>query len=309
MQDNILEITNLCKSYHGYKALDNLSFRVRRGTFFAFLGENGAGKSTTINIISSCLEKDSGDIVLAGYNLDKDRKKIQSIIGTLFQNSILDDELTVKENLRIKAAFYGIGKNEFVKRLDYLDSKLDLKRILHRRTKNLSGGERRRADIARALVHKPEFLILDEPTTGLDPKTRMMVWNTIFEIQKEEGLTIFLTTHYMEEVLKADEVIILDKGKILAYGTPASLKSKYTSNKLLWYTKRLKKFDLLLEKTSFKFTYLVDYYEIDFANYAILVDFIEKNKDIVTDFEVLKGNMDDVFLTVTGRKLGVNYED
>lgn len=300
---DIIIVNNLVKYYKDIKAVDDISFRVKEGSLFAFLGENGAGKSTTINVLCTVLEKTSGKVFIDGLDLDHDANKIRNLIGIVFQNSVLDDTLTIKENLLIRASYYGMSKIESLQRIDILDKKLGLNDILNRKYQSLSGGQRRRADIARALIHNPKILFLDEPTTGLDPKTRKIVWQTINSLRQEEKLTVFLTTHYMEETLNADEVVIIDHGHITACDTPAGLKTTYTSNRLLWYTNKESEFDDLLISNGFKFEYSVDSYKIYFVSYDKIIEFIYKNKNIVNNFEVIKGDMDDVFLNVTGKEL------
>ena len=302
--EDIIVVKNLVKYYKEVKAVDNISFSVKQGSLFAFLGENGAGKSTTINVLCTVLQKTSGKVIIDGNDLDKDANKIRNLIGIVFQNSVLDDVLTIKENLLTRASYYGMTKQDALKRIELLDTRLGLRDILNRKYSKLSGGQRRRADIARALIRDPKILFLDEPTTGLDPKTRMVVWQTINDLRKQEGLTVFLTTHYMEETLWADEVVIIDHGHITASGTPASLKSTYTSNRLYWYIQRSKEYDKLIKDNGFNFEYHVDAYQIPFTNYDDITRLIYNNKSLITNYEVIKGNMDDVFLAVTGRKLG-----
>lgn len=233
--ENIIEISNLNKSFNDIKAVDDLSFRVKRGELFAFLGVNGAGKSTTINIMSGQLSKDSGRVVINGCDLDKEKVKIKQKLGVVFQNSVLDSALSVYDNLQSRATLYSITNDEFKKRLLELSDLLDFKNLLNRTVGKLSGGQRRRIDVARALLHKPKLLILDEPTTGLDPQTRKTLWNVINELRKVENMTVFLTTHYMEEAAEADYVVILDSGKISAEGTPLSLKNTYTGDYITIY--------------------------------------------------------------------------
>ena len=193
--NNIIEINNLSRSFGEVKAVNDLSFKVKEGELFAFLGVNGAGKSTTINIICAQLEKDSGTVIIDGDDLDKSAQTIKSKIGVVFQNSVLDKALTVKDNLESRAALYGITGDEFNKRLDELVLLLDFGDLLKRTVGKLSGGQRRRIDIARALIHNPKILILDEPTTGLDPQTRRLLWNVIYALRKDRNMTVFLTTH------------------------------------------------------------------------------------------------------------------
>ncbi|MDE6105062.1 MAG: ABC transporter ATP-binding protein [Clostridia bacterium] len=298
----VIEIENLEKSFKEVKAVDNISFNVKEGELFAFLGVNGAGKSTTINIISGVLNKDSGSVKVCGYDIDSHPDIIKSKIGIVFQNSVLDKKLTVYENLKYRANLYGIFGNEFKERLEEICELLDLKEILKRPLMKLSGGQKRRIDIARALIHKPQLLILDEPTTGLDPKTRITVWSVIDKLRKENGLTVFLTTHYMEEAAVADYVVILDSGKKVAEGTPHELKNKYASDFIKFYNNREE-----AEKYCSKLGYTVnagrDYTEVELKSTTEVSKFIKEKPKLFDDFEVLKGNMDNVFLKVTGKDL------
>lgn len=212
---NIIEVKNLVKNYKDVHAVNDISFTVEEGSFFAFLGINGAGKSTTINILCTVLEKTSGNVKIGGYDLDKEKNKIKELIGIVFQGSVLDKQLTVKENLESRASYYGLNKKEIAKRIESLTQTFDLSEILKRKYGTLSGGQRRRVDIARALINRPKLLFLDEPTTGLDPKTRLQVWEIIHNLRKETGLTVFLTTHYMEETVDCDNVVIMIRAKLL----------------------------------------------------------------------------------------------
>ena len=225
---NIIQIDNLNKSFGSVNAVRNLSFRVKKGELFAFLGINGAGKSTTINIMCGQLTKDSGSVVIDKHDLDEDMDYIKRELGVVFQSSVLDSALSVYDNLESRAALYGITGMAFKNRLEELAKILDFKDLLKRTVGKLSGGQRRRIDIARALFHKPKILILDEPTTGLDPQTRQLIWTVISGFRKAEDMTVFLTTHYMEEAAEADYVVIIDDGKISAEGTPLELKNIYT---------------------------------------------------------------------------------
>lgn len=233
--DKIIEISHLSKSYGDIKAVNDLSFSVYHGELFAFLGVNGAGKSTTISIMCGQIKKDSGKIVICGKDTEKNFNSVSSDIGVVFQNSVLDKALSVKDNLRSRAALYGITGKEFKNRLDELSELLGFEDILNRTVGKLSGGQRRRIDIARALLHNPKILFLDEPTTGLDPQTRQLLWSVITMLRKTHGLTVFLTTHYMEESADSDYVVILDAGQISAEGTPLELKNKYTGDFITLY--------------------------------------------------------------------------
>lgn len=231
----IIQINHLNKSFGNVKAVQDLSFRVKEGELFAFLGVNGAGKSTTINIMCGQLSKDSGSVVINAHDLDKDMNLIKSELGVVFQSSVLDSALSVYDNLQSRAALYGITGKDFKIRLKELAKILDFENLLKRTVGKLSGGQRRRIDIARALFHKPKILILDEPTTGLDPQTRRILWNVVSDFRKNENMTVFLTTHYMEEATEADYVVIIDNGKISAEGTPLELKNIYTGDYITIY--------------------------------------------------------------------------
>ena len=302
MENNIIEIENLSKSFKDVKAVSDLSFSVKKGELFAFLGVNGAGKSTTISIICNQLKKDSGKIVIDGVDIDKNSESINSKLGVVFQASVLDGFLTVYDNLKNRAALYGIYGKEFEKRLDELSDILNFKDLLKRSVKKLSGGQRRKIDIARALFHHPKILILDEPTTGLDPQTRKNIWNVINKLRKEEQITVLLTTHYMEEAADADYVVIIDSGKKVASGTPLELKNKYTGDFITLYN--VKEEDVI--KLGFPYEVIRDAYRIAIPDIKTASDLIIEHQDIFNDFEITKGKMDDVFLQVTGKKLGDN---
>lgn len=296
---NIIEIRNLKKNYGDLKAVDDISFDVEKGSLFAFLGLNGAGKSTTINMICQILKKDGGKIIVDGLDMDEKPNDVKSRIGVVFQNSTLDAVLSVKENLTVRAGFYGLKGKEWKARLEELTKLLDLKEILNKQVGRLSGGQRRRVDIARGLIHLPKILILDEPTTGLDPQTRKKIWGLIDELRVERKMTVFLTTHYMEEADKADRVVVIDHGKIVANDTPHKLKSKYTSDYIKIYMPQNEEFEKIFgDKTK----YYGDYYRINIKDSDEAVKIIDGHKKFFSDFEILKGDMDDVFLNITGRK-------
>lgn len=298
----VIEIENLEKSFKDVKAVDNISFNVKEGELFAFLGVNGAGKSTTINIISGVLKKDGGSVKVCGYDIENHSDLVKSKIGIVFQNSVLDKKLTAYENLKYRANLYGIFGNEFTARLDEMCELLDLKDILKRPLMKLSGGQKRRIDIARALFHNPQLLILDEPTTGLDPKTRITVWSVVDKLRKESGLTVFLTTHYMEEAAVADYVVILDSGKKAAEGTPHELKNRYASDFIKFYNNR-EEAESYFKAKGYSVNSARDYTEVELKSTAEVANFFKEKPGLFDDFEVLKGNMDNVFLKVTGKDL------
>lgn len=297
--ESIIKIKDLHKSFGEIHAVNGLSIEVKRGQLFAFLGLNGAGKSTTISIMCGHETKDSGEVFIDGMNLDKDLDRVKSEIGVVFQFSVLDKVLTVKDNLQSRASLYGLSKEQFEARLNELDELLDIKSLLKRTFGKLSGGEKRRVDFARALLNKPKLLILDEPTTGLDPKTRKTVWNVIDKLRKDKEMTVFLTTHYMEETVDADYVVILDKGKIVADGTPIELKDKYTGDFVILYDVKKE----AVEKLNLPYKKIVGGYRVSVESTSVATELIKKHSELFVNYEVIKGNMDDVFLAVTGKEL------
>ncbi|MBE6588537.1 MAG: ABC transporter ATP-binding protein [Ruminococcaceae bacterium] len=296
---NMIEIDRLNKSFGDVHAVRDLSFSVREGELFAFLGVNGAGKSTTINIICGELQKDSGSVRIDGMELDREAMRIKREIGVVFQSSVLDSALSVRDNLESRASLYGITGKAFEARLEELSGLLDLGGLERRTVGKLSGGQRRRIDIARALLHRPKLLILDEPTTGLDPQTRKTLWNVIATLRREEGLTVFLTTHYMEEAADADFVVILDSGSICAEGTPLELKNTYTGDFITVYgidEEQVRMLGVGYEK-------IRDAYRLVVPNTRAATDLILRHPELFEDYEITKGKMDDVFLSVTGKTL------
>ena len=297
--NDLIEISHLCKNFGDVHAVQDLSFRVKEGELFAFLGINGAGKSTTINIMCGQLAKDTGTVKIGGVDLDNDPDGIKRSLGVVFQNSVLDKELSVQDNLQSRAALYGIRGSAFRKRLAELAELLEFSNLLKRTVGKLSGGQRRRIDIARALLHRPKILILDEPTTGLDPQTRSILWRVVGDLRKKEGMTVFLTTHYMEEAADADYVVILDSGRIAAEGTPLTLKNTYTGDFITLYGAK----EAQISRLGAPYEAIRDAYRISVPNTAAATELILKYPEIFRDYEITKGKMDDVFLAVTGKKL------
>ncbi len=295
---NMIEIRSLKKSFGDVDAVKDVSFSVKEGELFAFLGVNGAGKSTTISIICGVLPRDGGNVTVGGYDIDKDGEKIKGLIGVVFQNSVLDRALTGRDNLRSRAALYSICGKDFEDRLNELSALLDLGEILDRPIRKLSGGQRRRIDIARALLHKPRLLILDEPTTGLDPQTRKNVWEIVDRLRTEENMTVFLTTHYMEEAAEADNVVIIESGSIAAVGTPNELKKRYAGDYMTVYGVSEEK----VRSFGYPYEVIGDAIRISIPSSLSAAELIRKYPEIIVDFEVVKGKMDDVFLSVTGRR-------
>lgn len=296
---NIIEIKHLSKSYGKHTAISDISFDVREGELFAFLGVNGAGKSTAINIICGQLEADGGEVTVDGWCYGTDSEKILRSLGVVFQGSVLDSTLTVYDNLESRAALYGIFGGEFKRKLEELSELLSLDRLMKKTVGRLSGGERRRVDIARALIHDPRILILDEPTTGLDPKTRKMLWDAIDMLQRNRNMTVFLTTHYMEEAAIADRVVIIDGGRIAECGTPLELKSKYAHDRLTVYGIG----DGDARKLGIPYTHENGAHVFSIPSTAHATELIVKYPSLFSDYEVTKGDMDGVFLKITGKSL------
>ena len=301
---NIIQIDHLNKRFGEVKAVQDLSFRVKEGELFAFLGVNGAGKSTTINILCGQLSKDSGSIVIDGHDPDKQADAIRRELGVVFQSSVLDSPLSVSDNLESRAALYGITGAAFRKRLSELAELLEFGDLLRRTVGRLSGGQRRRIDIARALFHSPRILILDEPTTGLDPQTRKTLWSVVSGLRKNEHMTVFLTTHYMEEAADADDVVIIDGGRISAEGTPLELKNTYTGDYITLYGVSEAEIQVL----GTHYERLRDAYRLSVPDTKAATALILRHPEIFRDYEITKGKMDDVFLAVTGKTLAEDAE-
>ena len=304
-QQTIIKIENLEKSFGKTKAVRKINLEVYEGSLFAFLGINGAGKSTTISMMYGGLKIDSGRITICGQDVATHLDKIKNQIGVVFQDSILDKTLTVYENLKFRAGFYGIFGQDFKARYQELEKLFDLAEIKNQKIQKLSGGQKRRVDIARAIIHQPKILILDEPTTGLDPGTRSKVWRIISKLREDSKMTIFLTTHYMEEAADANYVTILDKGRIIAEGTPLELKTQYATDVLHLYgvdESEVKKLKIPYQKIHKDF-------QIKVKNSAVVTQLIVKNPELFQDFELIKSTLDDVFLAVTKSKPGTDISE
>ncbi len=296
-----IQVKNLVKTYNNVEAVKDISFSVEKDSFFAFLGPNGAGKSTTINIIATLLEKNSGIVNVLDYELGKDDSNIRRNIGVVFQSSMLDDLLTVKENLEVRGSFYDITKDDVLNRINEINDLLEILPFINQRYGTLSGGQKRKADIARALLNWPEILILDEPTTGLDPKSRKDIWILINRLRVEREITIFLTTHYMEEAIDANKVVIIDEGKIVAEGSSEELRLKYSNDRIKVIP--FNGFEEILKKDKVEYYLVNDTINIVVDSCFDGLPFIEKYKKHIKEFEILRGDMDDVFLNITGKKL------
>ena len=299
----ILIVNKLKKSYGNIKAVRGIDFFVNEGELFAFLGPNGAGKTTTIDIICTLLAPDEGTVMLNGHKLGKNDDRIRQCIGVVFQDSILDNLLTVKENLFTRGSFYSMTKRQLAAAVEKAASAADVSSFINRPYGKLSGGQRRRADIARALVNTPKILFLDEPTTGLDPQTRKSVWDTIRNLQKDTGMTVFLTTHYMEEAARADYVAVIDKGLISAKGTPGDLRKKYSTDMLRLLPKDTIKLEEFLKGQNINYSIFGGTFIVPVTSTLEALPLINRAEDLISGFEVSSGSMDDAFVSITGKEM------
>ncbi len=301
--DKIIEVEGLTKTFGDLQAVKGIDFYVESGKLFAFLGPNGAGKSTTIDMICTLLKPDSGEAVINGCLLGTEDQNIRESIGVVFQESLLDPLLTVRENLLSRARFYRIPKKELKERVEKAAISADVMDFIDRPYGKLSGGQRRRADIARALVNTPKILFLDEPTTGLDPQTRRSVWETIARLQKESGLTVFLTTHYMEEAASADYIMIIDNGRIVAKGTPFELRNTYSSDTLKIEPTDRSSLISLLNEHDISYTEKNELLTIKLSGTKEALSILKLTEPLINRFEVQHGTMDDVFINITGKEI------
>ncbi|EJI3697039.1 ABC transporter ATP-binding protein [Listeria monocytogenes] len=296
----MIKLINVVKKFGKIEAVKGINLEVEKGSLFAFLGENGAGKSTTLSMICTESEPTSGEIFIDDEKLTfKNRKLFRQKLGVVFQENVLDDLLTVRENLYNRASLYGKTKAEITERLALVSSIMGIEDILNRRFEKLSGGQKRRAEIARAIMHDPEILLLDEPTTGLDPKTRVSVWKIIDYLREELGMTVFLTTHYLEEAKDADQLAVIHKGKIIAQGTPTNIRSRFSVDKIFFYDAKVAELQKIMKKMNLPFKV---------TNRTMRVDVIDENVEILAilnqaigfydSFEVIKGNLDDAFISM-----------
>lgn len=297
-----IEVLGLKKYYGNIKAVDGVDFYVEPGSLFAFLGPNGAGKSTVIDILCTLSRPQAGQAFINGMEIGREDEKIRSEIGVVFQEGVLDRLLSVRENLMLRGSFYGLKGEELKKRTENALLEADAAEFADRRYGKLSGGQRRRADIARALVNSPKILFLDEPTTGLDPQTRAGIWETVRRLQRENGMTVFLTTHYMEEADSADYVVVLDNGRVKAKGTPNQLKKEYAADCLKLYGDVPHLIDIIKE-TRLSYSVLADGIKINLENTLSALPLLEKAGGAITGFEVAMGDMDDAFMGITGKEI------
>jgi ABC-2 type transport system ATP-binding protein len=300
---SIINVKNFTKKYGDFVAVNDISFEVEEGTIFAFLGPNGAGKSTTINTLCTIFEKTSGTLTIDGKDVTNQKSEVRSAIGVVFQDSTLDAKMTIDENLKLHCVFYNIPKKEVEERIQFVLKLVDLTAERKKLISSLSGGMKRRVEIARGLIHYPKVLFLDEPTTGLDPQTRSHIWEYIRKLQKERNITIFLTTHYMEEAEICNKIAIIDGGVIVAHDTPYALKKQYTKDKAFITTKNEAELELLLQQYQLEYVKKEGYYRVDAENIHPLLQVLSEQKNVITDIEIKKGTFNDVFLEITGKKI------
>lgn len=303
MKTNSIEVKNFTKKFGDFTAVDNISFDVEQGTIFAFLGPNGAGKSTTINTLCTIMDKTEGELKINGNDVSQRKDKVRSDIGIVFQESTLDGKLTVEENLKLHCDFYNVPKAEVKERIDFVLDLVDLRNRKNSEVDSLSGGMKRRAEIARGLVHFPKVLFLDEPTTGLDPQTRANVWDYIHKLQKQKNITIFLTTHYMDEAEICQQVAIIDGGKIVAHDTPANLKKRYTNTTMKLKTSDSDRLKDYLTERFIKHSGENDQVTIFATSTADVLDITTTFRESIEDIEINKGTLNDVFIAITGKEI------
>ena len=301
--EKIIKVEGLKKSYGSVEAVKGINFYVESGKLFAFLGPNGAGKSTTIDILCTILQPDSGIVTIDGHKLGTQDAAIRSAIGVVFQDHLLDPLLTVEENLRVRGSFYHKTRARLNDAVNWAANAAAVKDFIKRPYGKLSGGQKRRADIARALINTPKILFLDEPTTGLDPQTRKNVWESIQRLQKDTGMTVFLTTHYMEEAAEADYVIVIDNGEIAAKGTPTALREQYASDLVKLFPLDEEKLTAVLEEMKLPYTKISDRLVIKIGSTMEAFPLLERAKPYIGGFEVLNGTMDDAFIGITGKEI------
>jgi len=304
----IIEVKNFVKKYGNFTAVKNINFSVDEGSIFAFLGPNGAGKSTTINTLCTIFEKTEGSLTIDGKDVTAQKNEVRSTIGVVFQDSTLDNKMTVDENLKMHCVFYKVPKAEVEERIKFVLTLVDLLQWRKKPVSSLSGGMKRRVEIARGLIHYPKVLFLDEPTTGLDPQTRSHVWEYVLRLQKEKNITIFLTTHYMDEAEICDKVAVMDHGKIIAHDTPFKLKKQYTKDRAYITTKNHTSLEQFFDFRKINYTRKEKFYLVDVGEMSEFLHVLSECRNDISDIEIRKGTLNDVFLEITGREIreGVN---
>jgi len=299
----IISVKNFTKKYGGFTAVKNISFEVEAGSIFAFLGPNGAGKSTTINTLVTIFDKTEGELFIDGKDVSTEKAAVRSSIGVVFQDSTLDKKMTIEENLKMHCVFYKTPKSEIEERIKFVLTLVDLLDVRKKTVAALSGGMKRRVEIARGLIHYPKVLFLDEPTTGLDPQTRAHVWEYVLRLQKEKNITIFLTTHYMDEAEICDKVAVIDHGEIIAHDTPFNLKKQFTHDRAYITTTNPQMLEKLLEEKNINYIAKENYHRIDADDSVGLLHTLSECRNDITDIEIRKGTLNDVFLEITGREI------
>jgi ABC-2 type transport system ATP-binding protein len=300
---NIIEVQDFTKKYGSFTAVDNISFTVEEGCIFAFLGPNGAGKSTTINTLCTIFEKTSGSLLIDGKDVTHQKNAVRSAIGVVFQEPTLDNKMTVFENLMMHCHFYAISKKAALERIQFVLDLVEMQDWRKCPASSLSGGMKRRVEIARSLLHFPKVLFLDEPTSGLDPQTRAHMWDYIVKLQRERNITIFLTTHYMDEAEISNKVAIIDHGKIVAIDTPYGLKKEHTTDRATIVTEDGPALEALLNRAGFNFKRDLAYFYVEIHNLDLMLDILSAHKASIIDLEMKKGTLNDVFLKITGREI------
>jgi ABC-2 type transport system ATP-binding protein len=300
---NIIEVRNFTKKYGNFAAVDDISFSVEEGSIFAFLGPNGAGKSTTINTLCTIFDKTAGEMTVDGKDVSRQKDQVRQVIGVVFQESTLDTKMTLEENLVMHCHFYHLHPKEMAPRIDSVLAVVDLSDWKKRMVSSLSGGMKRRLEIARSLLHTPKLLILDEPTTGLDPQTRAHIWNYIVKLQKESGMTIFLTTHYMDEAEISSRVAVIDGGKIVAEGTPYDLKKRYTKDHAYITTACGEELEALFTEFGLEYRRKPTHYAVVVSEMPPLLEILARHRQHILDLEIKKGTLNDVFLAITGKDI------
>lgn len=293
-----ISVDGLRKSFGDIEAVKGISFSVPEGAFFAFLGPNGAGKSTTMSIICSLLKADSGEVSIFGKDVSD--PSVRSDMGVVFQDPMMDVRLTVRENVRIRGAMYGLSGDALEDSVSSALSTADAAEFADRMYGKLSGGQRRRADIARALVHSPRLLLLDEPTSGLDPQTRARIWETVKGLNREHGMTVLLTTHYMEEASGADDIVVIDRGSIAAHGTPTALKDRYCRDRMTFEPTDMDAATEVLSSLGIGYAVGSGTVTVELGSTADAVPIVKALDSLIGSFEVRSGTLDDAFIAITG---------
>ncbi len=299
----IIVVEDFVKKYGSFTAVDRVSFTVETGSIFAFLGPNGAGKSTTISTLCTITDKTSGTLLIDGKDIATEKNAVRNAIGVVFQDSTLDRKMTVEENLNMHCVFYHVPKSIVNERIDFVLNIVNLSEWKKAMVSSLSGGMKRRVEIARSLLHIPKVLFLDEPTTGLDPQTRANIWEYILKLQKERNITIFLTTHYMEEAEICDNVAVIDHGKIIAFDKPSELKKQYSKDIAEIISSNEHGLEKLLEKYQMGYKKWAKVYAVEVNKLASFLEMVGEHKESIMSLEVKKGTLNDVFLKITGRDI------